>query len=101
MARQRLRLRYGNEIAGIFVQHMAPEGQDVIVGWVHERADGGRAFATTLGHFYRNFQQDAFRQMIVNGILWTAHVEVPSDGAPIALDEMDLALPPKPPAGSK
>lgn len=70
--------------------------KDVIVGWVHERADGGRAFATTLGHFYRNFQIDAFRQMIVNGILWSAHVEIPPQGSPIGLSEQDLALPKKP-----
>lgn len=72
------------------------KGQDVIVAWGHERKDGGRAFATTLGHYYRNFQIDAFRRMIVNGILWTAHVEVPTSGAPVTLSEDDLALPPKP-----
>jgi type 1 glutamine amidotransferase len=72
------------------------KGKDVVVGWVHERKDGGRAFGTTLGHYYRNFQIEAFRRMIVNGILWTAHVEVPKDGAPIALSDKDLALPPKP-----
>ncbi len=72
------------------------KGQDVVVGWAHERADGGRAFGTTLGHYYSNFQIDAFRRMIVNAILWSAHVDVPQDGAPIALSEKDLALPPKP-----
>ena len=72
------------------------KGQDVVVGWAHERADGGRAFGTTLGHYYRNFQIEAFRRMIVNAILWTAHVDVPQDGAPIALSQQDLALPPQP-----
>jgi type 1 glutamine amidotransferase len=72
------------------------KGKDVVVGWVYERPDGGRAFATTLGHPYANFQIDAFRRMIVNGILWSAHVEVPKDGAPVNVDEKTLALPPKP-----
>lgn len=71
--------------------------QAVVVGWVYERPDGGRSFATTLGHFYRNFQQDAFRKMIVNGILWAAGAEVPPDGANIQLAEADLALPKPPP----
>ena len=71
-------------------------GKDVIVGWVYERLDGGRAFATTLGHPYKNFQIEAFRRMIVNGILWTAHLEVPSTGANVTLSEEALALPPKP-----
>ena len=53
--------------------------KDVVVGWVYERPDGGRAFGTTLGHPYNNFRIEAFRRMIVNGILWTAKVEVPKD----------------------
>ena len=72
------------------------KGKDVTVGWVYERKGGGRAFGTTLGHFYRNFKIDAFRQMIVNGILWTAEVDIPKDGAPINLSEKHLALPEQP-----
>ena len=70
--------------------------QPVIVGWTHERSGNGRSFATTLGHFYRNFQIDSFRRMIVNAILWTAHREVPENGAPIDVDSAILALPAKP-----
>jgi type 1 glutamine amidotransferase len=72
------------------------KGKDVVVGWVYERPDGGRAFATTLGHPYANFQREPLRRLIVNGILWAAHVEVPKEGAPVNLDEKALALPPKP-----
>lgn len=68
----------------------------VIVGWTHERKNKGRAFGTTLGHFYANFQREPFRKMVVNAILWTAHVEVPEDGADVVLSEEDLALPEKP-----
>ncbi|MBM98457.1 MAG: hypothetical protein CMJ77_04975 [Planctomycetaceae bacterium] len=70
--------------------------QPVVVAWVYERPDGGRAFATTLGHFYRNFQQEPFRRMIVNGILWSAKVDVPSKGANVQLSETELALPAAP-----
>ena len=72
------------------------KGTDVIVGWVHERPEGGRAFGTTLGHPYKNFQDESFRRMIVNGILWSARVEVPVAGAPIDVDAETLALPAKP-----
>jgi hypothetical protein len=34
------------------------------------------------GHFHENFCEKAFRQAIVNGILWTARIEVPEHGAP-------------------
>jgi type 1 glutamine amidotransferase len=71
------------------------KGKDVIVGWMFKRADGGRSFATTLGHPYKNFQIEAFRRMIVNAILWTAHLEVPRDGAPVNIGQAALALPPE------
>lgn len=66
----------------------------VIVGWAYEREGGGRAYATTLGHFYENFQQEPFRRMIVNSILWSAKLEVPPTGANVDLSQEDLALPP-------
>lgn len=72
------------------------KGKDVVVAWAYERPDGGRAYGTTLGHFYRNFQQKPFRQALVNAILWTAHVDVPKDGAPCDLGDDALKLPPKP-----
>lgn len=68
----------------------------VVVGWALERPRGGRSFGTTLGHFYRNFQQEAFRRMIVNAILWTAKVDIPKEGANVNLSDADLALPKKP-----
>jgi type 1 glutamine amidotransferase len=71
-------------------------GKDVIVGWTFEREGGGRSFATTLGHPYKNFQDERFRRMIVNGILWAAKLEVPAEGAPVNIGEEALALPPKP-----
>lgn len=70
-------------------------GKDVIVGWAFERPDGGRAFGTTLGHPYKNFQLEPFRRMIVNAILWSAQLEVPAQGAPVNIGEELLALPPK------
>jgi hypothetical protein len=42
--------------------------------------------------------QSRFRRLIVNGILWTAHVEIPEGGAPVAVTakDMDLGPPPTP-----
>ncbi len=71
-------------------------GADVVVGWVFERPDGGRSFGTTLGHSYTYFQNELFRRMIVNGILWSARVEIPADGAPVNVSKEALVLPPKP-----
>lgn len=77
------------------LQVIAPD-KPVVVGWAYERPGGGRAFATTLGHFYQNFQREPFRRMIVNAILWTAKAEIPKNGANVDLDPKYLALPPKP-----
>jgi type 1 glutamine amidotransferase len=68
----------------------------VVVGWSYERPGGGRAFCTTLGHFYSNFQREPFRRMIVNAILWTAKLEVPAGGANVSISAADLALPQPP-----
>jgi hypothetical protein len=76
------------------LQVREPRGKDVIVGWVYERKGGGRAFGTTLGHPYKNFQLEPFRRMIVNGILWSAHIDVPREGAAVSLSASALALPP-------
>ena len=60
------------------------DGIDQTVAWAYDRpeSNGGRSFGTTLAHFHDNFAIPAFRRAIVNGILWTAHVEVPENGCP-------------------
>jgi len=82
--------------AGTPLLKVTTNGEKVIVGWANERDDNGRAYATTLGHFYKNFQDEAFRRTIVNAILWTAHVEVPPEGAPVNISDSELQLPADP-----
>jgi type 1 glutamine amidotransferase len=50
------------------------------VAWARERADGGRGFGTSCGHFYDNWKNDAFRKLMLNAIAWSAQVEVPAGG---------------------
>jgi type 1 glutamine amidotransferase len=63
------------------------QNQDCIVAWAYQRADSaaGRSYGNTLGHFHANFGQESLRKMIVNGVLWTAHREIPASGAPCAV----------------
>jgi type 1 glutamine amidotransferase len=72
------------------------DGKDYPIGWVYERpaSKGGRSFGFVGGHFHANFGEKPFRQALVNGILWTAHVDVPAAGAPCALRPHDMDLPP-------
>ena len=64
---------------------------DETIGWVYTRKDNkgllgdGRSFGFTGCHFHKNFGIPEFRRMIVNGILWTAGIDVPEGGAPVNL----------------
>jgi len=52
------------------------------VGWAYQREDGGRGFGFTGGHFHKNWDNDDFRKIMLNAIVWTTHLEVPADGVP-------------------
>ncbi len=62
-------------------------GRPEITAWAYERDHDGRAFGFTGAHTHANWANDDFRRLVVNAILWTAHVEVPATGAPCALAE--------------
>jgi type 1 glutamine amidotransferase len=65
-------------------------GRSEVVAWAFERANGGRSFGFTGGHFHKNWGDENFRRLVVNAILWTAHLDVPRDGARVDLDPADL-----------
>ena len=50
------------------------------VAWACERDNGGRGFGFTGGHFHRNWQDDNFRKLVLNAIVWTAKADVPQEG---------------------
>ena len=52
------------------------------VAWAHERADGGRGFGFTGGHYHWNWGNSDFRTLVLNAIAWTAHNKVPEHGVP-------------------
>jgi len=63
-------------VPGLEAEH--PDGQ--IVAWAIERADGGRGFGTSLGHFYGNWKNEGYRKVLLNAIVWTAGHTVPEGG---------------------
>lgn len=50
------------------------------VAWAVQRADGGRGFCTTMGHFYKNWKNEDFRKLMLNGIVWAAGIDIPEGG---------------------
>jgi type 1 glutamine amidotransferase len=64
-----------------------PTGLQDVVGWAYERPAGGRSFSFTGGHLHASFAQEGYRRFLVNGINWSAGMEVPKEGAKVELDE--------------
>ena len=48
--------------------------------WVHERDNGGRGFGFTGGHTHKNWSDPNQRRVLLNAVLWIAHLEVPAGG---------------------
>jgi trehalose utilization protein len=57
-------------------------GEKQHVAWAYQRPDGGRGFGFTGAHNHESWQDDNFRKVVLNAILWTANVEVPKGGCP-------------------
>jgi uncharacterized RmlC-like cupin family protein/type 1 glutamine amidotransferase len=51
-----------------------------VVAWGTERKDGGRGFAIVMPHFYKNWANEDLRRFILNGIVWTAKLNIPAEG---------------------
>ncbi len=64
-----------------------PDGN--VVAWARQRADGGRGFGTTCGHFYSNWKNPDFRKFMLNAIAWSGGVEVPAGGVEAPFYEHD------------
>ncbi len=62
--------------------------QREIVAWSIERRDTGRGFAIVMPHFYRNWKNEDLRRFILNGVAWTAKLEVPATGVQTTLPDL-------------
>ena len=68
----------------------ANAGRAEVVAWSHTRADGGRAFSFTGCDLHKNWQVESQRRLVVNGILWSAKLDVPASGAKVAMEPADI-----------
>jgi hypothetical protein len=60
-------------------------GQEETIAWTYERANGGRSFGFTAADWHPSWAVESVRRATINGILWTAGVDIPKDGAPVKL----------------
>lgn len=61
-----------------------------VVAWVYERPGGGRSFCFTGLDAHETWLVPGVRQMLVNGILWSAGLSIPAGGAPAAVAAADV-----------
>ena len=64
------------------VRKAVAAGEKQVVAWAYERPSGGRGFGFTGAHNHVNWQDENFRKVVLNAILWTANIDVPKDGCP-------------------
>ena len=69
-------LRSGNPA----VRKAVANGETQHVAWAYERSGGGRGFGFTGGHNHVSWQDDNYRKIMLNAILWTAGMQVPENG---------------------
>ena len=69
------------------------EGTPETVAWAWTRPDGGRSFGFTGLHFHDNWRHEAYRRLVVQGILWTCDLEIPEEGVDVSIDPQLLKLP--------
>jgi len=72
------------------VREAVKRGEPQHMAWACERPDGGRGFGFTGAHYHKNWANDDFRKLVLNAILWTAHMEVPAEGVQSQVSEDDL-----------
>ena len=61
-----------------------------IVAWTYDRPAGGRSFSFSGLDAHAAWEFPGMRQLVINGILWSAIVSIPEKGAPCQIDQKDL-----------
>jgi len=59
-----------------------------VVAWCVTRDDRGRGFGIVMPHFYQSWKIDDLRTFILNGIVWTAKRDIPTEGVQAQLPDL-------------
>ena len=76
---------------GPYAHLQAEKGAHETTLWTLERADGGRGFGFTGGHFHKNWGNDDVRKVVLNALVWVTNLDVPAGGVESKVTEEDLA----------
>ena len=69
----------------------ANKGAREVLAWAYDRPGGGRGFGCTGAHFHKNWEDENFRTLILNALLWTTGLDVPADGVSSQVSTEDLS----------
>jgi type 1 glutamine amidotransferase len=72
------------------VREAVKNGEPQILAWSCERANGGRGFGFAGGHFHKNWGDENFRKLVLNGIVWISKAEIPESGVESKITADDL-----------
>ena len=72
------------------VREAVKNGEMETMVWAYERPDGGRAFGFTGAHYHKNWGNDNFRKVALNGLLWIVKMDVPENGVESHVTAEDL-----------
>ncbi|MCB1066257.1 MAG: NPCBM/NEW2 domain-containing protein, partial [Verrucomicrobiae bacterium] len=65
------------------VREAVAKGEPQHVAWAYERGEDyqkGRGFGFTGLHYHWNWEDDNFRKTVLNGVAWSAGLEIPENG---------------------
>lgn len=86
--------RMADNVTALATSMLPPESpRKETVAWCVQRDDQGRGFAIVMPHFYKNWRLDDLRRFILNGIVWTAHRDVPGEGVQTTLPDLETFSP--------
>jgi type 1 glutamine amidotransferase len=76
-------------VVALATSQLPPESpKEEIVAWAVSRDDGGRGMGVVMPHFYKNWRDDNLRMLIMNGIVWSAKLDVPAGGVQIKAPDL-------------
>lgn len=64
-----------------------------VVVWAFQRRDGGRSVGIAPPHYYHNWRIDDLRTMVLNSIVWSAKLDLPSEGVRSDLGDLSAFEP--------
>jgi type 1 glutamine amidotransferase len=68
----------------------AGKGGREVLAWAYERPAGGRGFGCTGAHFHKNWENEEFRKLMLNALVWTTGLDVPEAGVVSTVTGDDL-----------